>query len=153
MKIQPCIRFLLPASTMNWKKEDRRAADHDRTVAHWPVKQWACITRRIYRGLRKTRKSKSLAQAIFMPISARSSSPPDLLPLDVIGTMDSNQPKNEFVVRSLIFSNFIWPMRSAGAPASTKRPAREAMQERQVTIGETTYKLPEPFLVLPPESH
>ena len=74
---------------------------------------------------------------------------PDLLPADVVGTMIYNQSKNEFMVRKgPIFSNFILADEINRAPAKVQSALLEAMQERQVTIGDTTYKLPEPFLVL-----
>ena len=99
-------------------------------------------------GLAKTLAIKSLAQAVHADFS-RIQFTPDLLPADVIGTMIYNQPKNEFVVRKgPIFSNFILANEINRAPAKVQSALLEAMQERQVTIGETTYKLPEPFLVL-----
>ncbi|HMU72354.1 MAG TPA: AAA family ATPase [Ferruginibacter sp.] len=99
-------------------------------------------------GLAKTLAIKSLAQAVHADFS-RIQFTPDLLPADVIGTMIYNQPKNEFVVRKgPIFSNFILADEINRAPAKVQSALLEAMQERQVTIGETTYKLPEPFLVL-----
>jgi MoxR-like ATPase len=71
------------------------------------------------------------------------------LPADVIGTMIYNQVKNEFVVRKgPIFSNFILADEINRAPAKVQSALLEAMQERQVTIGDTTYKLEDPFLVL-----
>ena len=74
---------------------------------------------------------------------------PDLLPADVIGTMIYNQTKNEFVVRKgPIFANFILADEINRAPAKVQSALLEAMQERQVTIGDTSYKLQEPFLVL-----
>ena len=99
-------------------------------------------------GLAKTLAIKSLAQAVHADFS-RIQFTPDLLPADVIGTMIYNQPRNEFVVRKgPIFSNFILADEINRAPAKVQSALLEAMQERQVTIGETTYKLPEPFLVL-----
>lgn len=96
----------------------------------------------------KTLAIKSLAQAVHADFS-RIQFTPDLLPADVIGTMIYNQPRNEFVVRKgPIFSNFILADEINRAPAKVQSALLEAMQERQVTIGETTYKLPEPFLVL-----
>jgi MoxR-like ATPase len=74
---------------------------------------------------------------------------PDLLPADVIGTMIYNQQKNEFIVRKgPVFANFILADEINRAPAKVQSALLEAMQERQVTIGEATYKLDEPFLVL-----
>ncbi len=99
-------------------------------------------------GLAKTLTIKSLAQAIHAKFS-RIQFTPDLLPADVIGTMIYNQPKNEFIVRKgPIFANFILADEINRAPAKVQSALLEAMQERQVTIGDTTYKLDEPFLVL-----
>jgi MoxR-like ATPase len=99
-------------------------------------------------GLAKTLSIKSLAQAIHANFS-RIQFTPDLLPADVIGTMIYNQAKNEFMVRKgPIFSNFILADEINRAPAKVQSALLEAMQERQVTIGDTTYKLDEPFLVL-----
>jgi len=99
-------------------------------------------------GLAKTLTIKSLAQAIHAKFS-RIQFTPDLLPADVIGTMIYNQQKNEFVVRKgPIFANFILADEINRAPAKVQSALLEAMQERQVTIGDTTYKLEEPFLVL-----
>lgn len=99
-------------------------------------------------GLAKTLSIKSLAQAVHANFS-RIQFTPDLLPADVVGTMIYNQAKNEFMVRKgPIFSNFILADEINRAPAKVQSALLEAMQERQVTIGETTYKLPEPFLVL-----
>ena len=99
-------------------------------------------------GLAKTLTIKSLAQGIHAKFS-RIQFTPDLLPADVIGTMIYNQQKNEFVVRKgPIFANFILADEINRAPAKVQSALLEAMQERQVTIGEQTYKLDEPFLVL-----
>lgn len=99
-------------------------------------------------GLAKTLTIKSLAQAIHARFS-RIQFTPDLLPADVIGTMIYQQQKNEFVVRrGPIFANFILADEINRAPAKVQSALLEAMQERQVTIGDTTYKLDEPFLVL-----
>src|SRR5689334_5421769 len=99
-------------------------------------------------GLAKTLTIKSLAQAIHAKFS-RIQFTPDLLPADVIGTMIYNQQRNEFVVRKgPIFANFILADEINRAPAKVQSALLEAMQERQVTIGDTTYKLEEPFLVL-----
>jgi MoxR-like ATPase len=99
-------------------------------------------------GLAKTLTIKSLSQAIHANFS-RIQFTPDLLPADVIGTMIYNQQRNEFVVRKgPIFSNFILADEINRAPAKVQSALLEAMQERQVTIGDTTYKLDEPFLVL-----
>jgi len=99
-------------------------------------------------GLAKTLTIKSLALAIHAKFS-RIQFTPDLLPADVIGTMIYNQQRNEFVVRKgPIFANFILADEINRAPAKVQSALLEAMQERQVTIGDTTYKLDEPFLVL-----
>ncbi len=99
-------------------------------------------------GLAKTLTIKSLAQAIHAKFS-RIQFTPDLLPADVIGTLIYNQQRNEFVVRKgPIFANFILADEINRAPAKVQSALLEAMQERQVTIGDTTYKLDEPFLVL-----
>jgi len=99
-------------------------------------------------GLAKTLTIKSLSQAIHANFS-RIQFTPDLLPADVIGTMIYNQQKNEFVVRKgPIFANFILADEINRAPAKVQSALLEAMQERQVTIGDSTYKLEQPFLVL-----
>src|SRR5215212_2212318 len=99
-------------------------------------------------GLAKTLTIKSIAQAIHAKFS-RIQFTPDLLPADVIGTMIYNQQRNEFVVRKgPIFANFILADEINRAPAKVQSALLEAMQERQVTIGDTTHKLEEPFLVL-----
>jgi MoxR-like ATPase len=99
-------------------------------------------------GLAKTLAIKSLSQTIQAQFS-RIQFTPDLLPADVVGTMIYNQSKNEFYVRKgPIFSNFILADEINRAPAKVQSALLEAMQERQVTIGDTSYKLQEPFLVL-----
>src|SRR3982751_5817389 len=99
-------------------------------------------------GLAKTLTIKSLAQAIHAQFS-RIQFTPDLLPADVIGTMIYNQQRNDFIVRKgPIFANFILADEINRAPAKVQSALLEAMQERQVTIGDTTFKLEEPFLVL-----
>jgi MoxR-like ATPase len=99
-------------------------------------------------GLAKTLTIKSLAEGVHAKFS-RIQFTPDLLPADVIGTMIYNQHKNEFMVRKgPIFANFILADEINRAPAKVQSALLEAMQEKQVTIGETTYKLDEPFLVL-----
>jgi MoxR-like ATPase len=99
-------------------------------------------------GLAKTLTIKSLSQAIHAKFS-RIQFTPDLLPADVIGTMIYNQQRNEFIVRKgPIFANFILADEINRAPAKVQSALLEAMQERQVTIGDTTYKLDDPFLVL-----
>ncbi|WP_291920075.1 MoxR family ATPase [Chitinophaga sp.] len=99
-------------------------------------------------GLAKTLSIKSLSSAINAKFS-RIQFTPDLLPADVVGTMIYNQQKNEFVVRrGPIFANFILADEINRAPAKVQSALLEAMQERQITIGDTTFKLDEPFLVL-----
>ncbi len=99
-------------------------------------------------GLAKTLTIKSLAQAIHAKFS-RIQFTPDLLPADVVGTMIYNQQRGEFVVRKgPVFANFILADEINRAPAKVQSALLEAMQERQVTLGEQTYKLEEPFLVL-----
>ena len=99
-------------------------------------------------GLAKTLAIKSLAQAIHARFS-RIQFTPDLLPADVIGTMIYNQQKHEFVVRKgPIFANFILADEINRAPAKVQSALLEAMQERQVTIGDSSHQLDEPFLVL-----
>jgi MoxR-like ATPase len=99
-------------------------------------------------GLAKTLAIKSLAQTIQAKFS-RIQFTPDLLPADVIGTLIYNQQTHQFVVRKgPIFANFILADEINRAPAKVQSALLEAMQERQVTIGDSTYKLDEPFLVL-----
>ncbi|MBS1737455.1 MAG: AAA family ATPase [Bacteroidetes bacterium] len=99
-------------------------------------------------GLAKTLAIKSLARTINAQFS-RIQFTPDLLPADVVGTMIYNQQKNEFVVRKgPIFANFILADEINRAPAKVQSALLEAMQERQVTIGNQSYFLEEPFLVL-----
>lgn len=99
-------------------------------------------------GLAKTLSIKSLATTVNAGFS-RIQFTPDLLPADVVGTMIYNQQKNEFFVRKgPIFSNFILADEINRAPAKVQSALLEAMQERQVTIGDTSYKLQESFLVL-----
>lgn len=99
-------------------------------------------------GLAKTLAIKTLSQAIDAKFN-RIQFTPDLLPADLIGTMIYNQKKEDFSVKQgPIFANFILADEINRAPAKVQSALLEAMQERQVTIGETTYKLPEPFLVL-----
>ena len=99
-------------------------------------------------GLAKTLTIRSLSEAIHAKFS-RIQFTPDLLPADVIGTMIYNQQRNDFVVRKgPIFANFILADEINRAPAKVQSALLEAMAERQVTIGDTTYKLDDPFLVL-----
>jgi MoxR-like ATPase len=99
-------------------------------------------------GLAKTLTIRSLANAIHAKFS-RIQFTPDLLPADVTGTMIYNQQKNEFVVRKgPVFTNFLLADEINRAPAKVQSALLEAMQERQVTLGDSSYKLEEPFLVL-----
>jgi len=99
-------------------------------------------------GLAKTLAIKTLSTAINASFS-RIQFTPDLLPADIIGTMIYNPAKNEFTVRQgPIFANFILADEINRAPAKVQSALLEAMQERQVTIGNDTFKLQEPFLVM-----
>ena len=99
-------------------------------------------------GLAKTLTITSLAKAIDAKFS-RIQFTPDLLPADLLGTMIYSQKTETFnVKKGPIFSNFILADEINRAPAKVQSALLEAMQERQVTIGETTYKLEEPFLVM-----
>ncbi|MDL2243332.1 MoxR family ATPase [Bacteroidales bacterium OttesenSCG-928-J19] len=99
-------------------------------------------------GLAKTLAIKTLANLIDADYS-RIQFTPDLLPADVVGTMIYSQKKEEFMVKKgPVFSNFVLADEINRAPAKVQSALLESMQERQVTIGENTYKLPEPFLVM-----
>src|SRR3970040_17143 len=99
-------------------------------------------------GLAKTLAIKTLAGAISARFQ-RIQFTPDLLPADLIGTMIYNQKDGKFVTRKgPIFANFILADEINRAPAKGQSALLEAMQERQITIGEETFKLEEPFLVL-----
>lgn len=99
-------------------------------------------------GLAKTLAIKSLASAIHAKFS-RIQFTPDLLPADLIGTMIYNQKENDFTVKKgPVFANFVLADEINRAPAKVQSALLEAMQEKQVTIGENTYKLDDPFLVL-----
>ena len=99
-------------------------------------------------GLAKTLAIKTLSDLIDADFS-RIQFTPDLLPADVIGTMIYSQKKEEFIVKKgPIFSNFILADEINRAPAKVQSALLEAMQEKQVTIGEQSYKLEKPFLVL-----
>jgi MoxR-like ATPase len=99
-------------------------------------------------GLAKTLAINTLASIIQADFN-RIQFTPDLLPADLVGTMIYNQKNEEFTVRrGPIFANFILADEINRAPAKVQSALLEAMQERQVTIGDNTYKLPEPFLVL-----
>jgi len=99
-------------------------------------------------GLAKTLAIKSLASIIDAKFS-RIQFTPDLLPADLIGTMIYSQKKEEFIVKKgPVFANFILADEINRSPAKVQSALLEAMQERQITIGEKTFKLEEPFLVL-----
>jgi MoxR-like ATPase len=99
-------------------------------------------------GLAKTLSVKTLADAIQAKFQ-RIQFTPDLLPADLIGTLVYNQQSAQFMPRlGPIFANFILADEINRAPAKVQSALLEAMQERQVTIGDTTYPLDEPFLVL-----
>jgi MoxR-like ATPase len=99
-------------------------------------------------GLAKTLAIKSLANTIEAKYS-RIQFTPDLLPADLVGTMIYSQKKEEFQIRKgPVFANFILADEINRSPAKVQSALLEAMQERQVTIGETTFKLDEPFLVM-----
>jgi MoxR-like ATPase len=99
-------------------------------------------------GLAKTLAVSTLAKVIDTGFK-RIQFTPDLLPADLIGTMIFNQKSGEFVAKKgPLFSNIILADEINRAPAKVQSALLEAMQERQVTIGETTYKLDDPFLVL-----
>ncbi len=99
-------------------------------------------------GLAKTLAIKTLSDLVKANFS-RIQFTPDLLPADVIGTQIYSQKKEEFSIkRGPIFANFVLADEINRAPAKVQSALLEAMQERQVTIGEQTFKLDDPFLVL-----
>ena len=99
-------------------------------------------------GLAKTLAITTLAKAVDADF-ARIQFTPDLLPADLLGTLIYSQKSEEFVVRKgPVFANFVLADEINRSPAKVQSALLEAMQERQVTIGDETYKLPEPFLVL-----
>ena len=99
-------------------------------------------------GLAKTLAITTLAQAVDARFS-RIQFTPDLLPADLLGTLIYSQKTEEFSVRKgPIFANFILADEINRSPAKVQSALLEAMQERQVSLGVTTYRLPEPFLVL-----
>lgn len=99
-------------------------------------------------GLAKTLAIKTLAEAIDVDFS-RIQFTPDLLPADVTGTMIYSQKTENFSVRKgPIFSNFVLADEINRAPAKVQSALLEAMQERQITIGDETFMLAEPFLVM-----
>lgn len=99
-------------------------------------------------GLAKTLAIKSLAEAVHGEFS-RIQFTPDLLPADVIGTQIYNIKENDFSIkRGPIFANFVLADEINRAPSKVQSALLEAMQEKQVTIGDETMPLPKPFLVL-----
>jgi MoxR-like ATPase len=99
-------------------------------------------------GLAKTLTVKTLSDALHMRFQ-RIQFTPDLLPADIVGTVIYNQAKSEFVPKKgPIFANLVLADEINRAPAKVQSALLEAMQERQVTIGDTTHRLPEPFLVM-----
>ena len=99
-------------------------------------------------GLAKTLAISTLSKVIDVDFK-RVQFTPDLLPADLLGTMIYNQKKEEFISKKgPLFSNFILADEINRAPAKVQSALLEAMQERQITIGDQTYKLPEPFLVM-----
>ena len=99
-------------------------------------------------GLAKTLAITTLAKAVDADF-ARIQFTPDLLPADLVGTLSYSQKSEDFVVRKgPVFANFVLADEINRSPAKVQSALLEAMQERQVTIGDETYPLPEPFLVL-----
>lgn len=99
-------------------------------------------------GLAKTLAIKSLSDAIDTKFS-RIQFTPDLLPADILGTMIYNQAKGNFEVKKgPVFSNFLLADEINRAPAKVQSALLQSMQERVVTLGDSTYKLEEPFLVM-----
>ena len=99
-------------------------------------------------GLAKTLAIKTLSDLIDADFS-RIQFTPDLLPADVVGTMVYSQKSEDFKVKQgPVFANFVLADEINRAPAKVQSALLEAMQERQVTIGKQTFKLPEPFLVM-----
>ncbi|HTB60220.1 MAG TPA: AAA family ATPase [Polyangia bacterium] len=99
-------------------------------------------------GLAKTLTVKTLSDTLDMKFQ-RIQFTPDLLPADIVGTVIYNQAKGEFISKKgPIFANLVLADEINRAPAKVQSALLEAMQERQVTIGDTTHKLPDPFLVM-----
>lgn len=99
-------------------------------------------------GLAKTLAIRTLSQAIDADF-ARVQFTPDLLPADITGTMIYQQKSEQFTVKKgPVFANFVLADEINRAPAKVQSALLEAMQERQITIGDTSYKLPSPFLVM-----
>ncbi len=99
-------------------------------------------------GLAKTLTVKTLSDTLAMKFQ-RIQFTPDLLPADIVGTVIYNQARGEFISKQgPIFANLVLADEINRAPAKVQSALLEAMQERQVTIGDTTHKLPDPFLVM-----
>ncbi|AIP99217.1 MoxR family ATPase [Ornithobacterium rhinotracheale] len=99
-------------------------------------------------GLAKTLAIKTLSDAVHGAFS-RIQFTPDLLPADVVGTLIYNAKENDFAIKKgPIFANFVLADEINRAPAKVQSALLEAMQEKQVTIGDETFRLEEPFLVL-----
>jgi MoxR-like ATPase len=99
-------------------------------------------------GLAKTLAINTLSQSV-KGIFSRIQFTPDLLPADVVGTMIYNIKENDFTIKKgPIFANFVLADEINRAPAKVQSALLEAMQEKQVTIGDTTFKLTKPFLVM-----
>lgn len=99
-------------------------------------------------GLAKTLAINTLSKAVQASFS-RVQFTPDLLPADVVGTMIYNMKENDFAIKKgPIFANFVLADEINRAPAKVQSALLEAMQERQITIGDATFKLDEPFLVM-----
>ncbi len=99
-------------------------------------------------GLAKTLAINTLSKAVQASFS-RVQFTPDLLPADVVGTMIYNMKENDFAIKKgPIFANFVLADEINRAPAKVQSALLEAMQERQITIGDTSFKLDEPFLVM-----
>ena len=99
-------------------------------------------------GLAKTLAITTLAKAVDADF-ARIQFTPDLLPADLIGTLIYSQKTEEFIVRKgPVFANFVLADEINRSPAKVQSALLEAMQERQVTLGDNTFELPEPFLVM-----
>ena len=99
-------------------------------------------------GLAKTLAINTLSKAVHGSFS-RVQFTPDLLPADVVGTLIYNMKENDFSIKKgPIFANFVLADEINRAPAKVQSALLEAMQERQITIGDTTFKLEEPFLVM-----
>jgi MoxR-like ATPase len=99
-------------------------------------------------GLAKTLTVKTLSDTLAMKFQ-RVQFTPDLLPADIVGTVIYNQARGEFISKQgPIFANLVLADEINRAPAKVQSALLEAMQERQVTIGDTTHRLPDPFLVM-----